>query len=557
MKAIYNKRPLINAFIATLLVLISTLSIPHSVYAASATVTPDTGVVGSTVVISGNGFSGSLATIHWDGQVVAEKVPISESGAIDFELQVPNGIMGDHTLFIDDDSNWEASTATLDFTVIPGIKITPKMGPIWSKISIIGAGFPAREEGISIIWDDEEPIVTSAAADNSGRWTADIDVTNVPQGEHTISARSNSISAEQIGKVPFTVVPWATMEPTSGPVGTKVKISAWGFITSEDGVTFTFDNVIILTNVTAEANGRVITDGTMRPDGQQRPHLIIPETVQGIHEIGIYGSSFTPKGTFPSFDFEVIPSIVVEPSFGKQGTHTFIAGNGFSANDPITIKFDTMIVKDDLVTSDKGSFECTYIVPQTTNTEHTITVESASGDILEAPFTTEKTVTTDISLLSPGNTTGIELFSSVGQVLSGGIKYFAGIGKYLKGTDKVLYTFTPVKFDWSDAHGIDNIRYVIEFTNVEDPYRPVLSRIVVGNSEYTLTEEDALMVGNYRWKVGIINSAGEVDEWSEDRTFTVSSMPTRVSILSIVIIVLILAAIIFAILTIRANVINR
>ena len=81
----------------------------------------------------------------------------------------------------------------------------------------------------------------------------------------------------------FTIGPYCTATPLSGPVGTKVTISGKGFRTGEDGVTFTWDGPIIDTNFTAQPNGTFSWP------------ITVPPSVKGEHTIGIYGSSFTPK----------------------------------------------------------------------------------------------------------------------------------------------------------------------------------------------------------------------------------------------------------------------
>ena len=104
-----------------------------------------------------------------------------------------------------------------------------------------------------------------------------------------------------LGKYPST--PYIKMQPLTGPAGTKLNIYGWGFRANEDGITVTWDGEIITVNIRAETDGSVIIDGSSVPpgspihDGTTRAVIYVPPSTQGTHILGVYGSSFTPKGT--------------------------------------------------------------------------------------------------------------------------------------------------------------------------------------------------------------------------------------------------------------------
>ena len=101
-------------------------------------------------------------------------------------------------------------------------------------------------------------------------------------------------------------------------------ISGVGFRRGEDGVTFTWDGPIIDTNFIA------------KPDGSFSWPITVPPSVKGSHIIGIYGSSFTPKGIVPDIEFEVTPSIDLTPSSLINSRDLEVDGNGFNANESVT-----------------------------------------------------------------------------------------------------------------------------------------------------------------------------------------------------------------------------
>ena len=199
------------------------------------------------------------------------------------------------------------------------------------------------------------------------------------------SAPGNDVPKQ--GKYPS--VPYVQIEPVSGPVGTKLYIYGWGFRTGEDGMTVTWDNVIILCNVVAEVDGGLIIDGSKRLDGTTRETIYIPESTQGTHIIGVYGSSFTPIGIVNDTEFEVIPDIRPVPEADIKGTKVNIIGTGFAANEVVTLSIKDMgsEAETTATASELGSFEAANIVPAIKGTQYGVTASGNRGNSAGATFT--------------------------------------------------------------------------------------------------------------------------------------------------------------------------
>ncbi|MCJ7828384.1 MAG: hypothetical protein MUP81_01425, partial [Dehalococcoidia bacterium] len=221
---------------------------PVPVHASNISIGPASGTISTSIHINGNGFSGRLATIYWDNQIILSKVPISETGELTFDLQVPPACKGSHTIKITDDSNWTSSTASATFTVLPGITIFPRIGWPYTSITVTGNGFACFEKDIKVTWD-KTVLPISAAANQFGIWSINFEAPESAKGEYYISAFSSSTDVSEIGEHKFIVGPFAKMQPSSGPVGTEITIEGFGFRTSEDGITITWDNQIILCNL--------------------------------------------------------------------------------------------------------------------------------------------------------------------------------------------------------------------------------------------------------------------------------------------------------------------
>jgi tetratricopeptide (TPR) repeat protein len=189
------------------------------------------------------------------------------------------------------------------------------------------------------------------------------------------------------GKYPL--IPYVQIEPVSGPVGTKLFIYGWGFRTGEDGMTVTWDDEIILCNVVAEVDGSLIIDGSKRLDGTTRETIYVPESTQGIHIIGVYGSSFTPIGVVNDTEFEIIPNIRSVPEPDIKGTKVNITGTGFASNEVVSLSIESMVSDEDTTaTADElGSFEAAIIVPTLKETQYGVIASGNRGNSAEAGFT--------------------------------------------------------------------------------------------------------------------------------------------------------------------------
>ncbi len=529
------------ALVTILLPLILLVFPPAPVHATSITLNPASSTVGTSVLISGEGFAGHLATIYWDGQVVVTDVPISETGKLTYNLNVPHACKGDHIIRVNDDSHWASSTASVTFTVLPQIEVRPRIGRAWTNIVIIGNGFATYEKDIKITWDGNVLVGSSIAADKLGKWSINLDITDTTKGEHFIGAFSSVTDAAEVAEVMFIVSPLAKVEPVSGSVGTEITINGFGFRIGEDGITITYDGEIIKCNIVAEA------------DGSWSTTLDIPASTQGYHTIGVFGSSFTPKGVVPSTDFEVIPQIEPQPASGSKGTQVTITGTGFAKDEAITFTFDTMTLDTAATTDDTGTFSAILEVPQSKGKEHTITATGSDGNSAQAIFITEKTPPSAPQLLSPEQGAKLEIFDSVGDVVLGTAKYLIRIVDYLRGSKQAGLWPALATFDWSEVADSNGVSYILQVARANDFSSPVLAREGLVSPDYTLSEEDILTSGSYSWRIKAVDDVGNESPWSEVWKFEVISMSSQVLILSSIIPVLFIAVLIFGILTWRVN----
>ncbi len=509
------------------------LAHPVPVHAAGITVSPASGTVGTSIQLSGNGFSGRLATIRWDDQILLIKVPISETGELTYNLKVPSACRGNHIIKITDDSNWTSSTASATFTVVPGITISPRTGRPYALVTVIGNGFACLERDIKITWNGNV-LSGSATANHLGTWGINFEVPDAEKGEYSIGAFSSSTNASEIDEQRFVVSPFAKVEPTSGPVGTEIIIDGFGFRTGEDGITITWDGEIILCNIVGG------------PDGSWSNTLNIPPGTKGYHTIGVYGSSFTPKGIVPDADFLVVPNVELQPTSGNKGTRVTVNGAGFAKDETITLSFEGMTLDIEAAADNTGSFNVAFEAPQSRVKNSKVKATGSAGDSAEAIFIVEKIAPLAPTLLSPEQGTRLEIFDSVGDVFLGTAKLLIGSIRFDGSGQRALGS--PVAtFDWSDVNAESNITYTLEIARGDDFSSQVLLKERLVDSEYTLSKDDTLGKDIYIWRVKAVDDIGNESPWSEVQEFEMIPMSNQVLILSIVIPILVIATIVAAV----------
>jgi hypothetical protein len=510
------------AFLAIILFAPSiVLTSPSPVHASNIDITPSSGVVGTNIQIDGDGFAGRLATVYWDDRMILDKIPISESGQLSFDFQTPTDTKGSHVIKINDDSNWVNSAASATFTIKPGISIFPSVGRPYSSITVIGNGWASLEKDINVTWD-KNVLPGSVTANYLGVWSVNIEVPGPDKGEYYIGAFSSSTAASEIGEHKFIAGPLAKIQPTSGPVGSEIAMEGYGFRTSEDGITITWDNVILECNFIAGTDG--VLDIT----------FTIPPAIEGNHVVGLFGSDFTPKGVIPDMNFYVVPNIELQPSSGNKGTKVTVNGTGFNADETVALSYGGTSLNIEATAGGNGSFTTSFMPPQSAVQENNVTAIGTNGNSAEALFIIDRVTPPAPTLVFPGQGARLEAFDSVGNVFLGTIKQLFGIISFRNAEQRGL-GLSGTTFDWSDINTQGKTTYTLEITNDSDFSSPVIIKNELLDSKYTLSKNDILAIGSHNWRVRAVDDTGNEGLWSDAQEFEVVPMSNKVLILSLVI----------------------
>jgi hypothetical protein len=289
------------------------------------------GPAGTPVTVTSKAFPANDAvTLKFNGQNMGT-TSTSPTGTYSATFVVPSGTSpGRYIVLATDGTN----TYDTPFVVGPApsislpVQSTAKVG---DGVRVMGTNFfPNSLVELSFdgqdIFEDPGPTPYSIATDSSGSFTAIIEMVESVAGSHAIGAKD---SFGDSATTSITIIPSATLFPTSGNTGSTVNIyspQGNGFAGSST-ITLSFDGVPLTTS------SAITTDAT----GSFGAQFTIPSSAQvGLHNIRIsdtLGNSFTTSFTVTSVGTPAfsVQNVVTGLSCGSNCSPTqfaFIPDNG-------------------------------------------------------------------------------------------------------------------------------------------------------------------------------------------------------------------------------------
>ena len=331
---------------------------------------------------------------------------------------------------------------------------------------------------------EETECTTVATGELAPGTTTDIVVTfTIPEasyGTNYIQFRRYHRPDEPYGFI-FKVLPGLELSPKSAPPGAKVTINGTGF-PDEEEVALSFDG---------EDTG--LAEVTTNNVGTFTAIFTIPDAIAGKHEFkasaeGMFG---TPD---PTASLQVVPAITLAPKLPEIGSEATVSGRGFAASSLITVEYDDQAVVDSPQTDELGNFTETFTVPETSESEHEITVTDGAGN----------TVTLNLSL--EGNP------PPAPATVSPQAERFGWFGSQV------------VAFSWTAVDDPSGITYTLEIGDnlTFFPLAPGMRKTELAQTSCLV----GLEPGTYYWRVKAVDGAGNEGEW------TLSPYPFRVGFFS-------------------------
>jgi hypothetical protein len=563
----YNKvfRILAVAVIFSLLM----LALPATpTLAASLTLSPTSGAAGTTVTLTGTGFSSA-----YNGQNVFIFFGINcvtsalvTSGTISASFPVPSTYTTTETVAVTVQNDEGTTLATAYFIVTArSITLSLSSGCVGDTVTVSGSGFDANS-GISIYFD--ATYVGAATALATGTFSgATFIVPESYRGNHTIKAQDASLN---YATATFTVLQSITVTPTSGGVGDMLTVNGNAFA-GNSGVTIYFDSATVGT-ATTNASGTFSSVVT----------FAAPSSSRGSHTIKAQDYS----GNYATATFTIAQKITITPTSGVAGTTVTITGNGFSPSRTITIYYNAALVTTTpttITTDSTGAFTAisftvpaglagTYPVEASDGTYGASANFTATIEVTVSPATTEAEpgyVGDEITVSGTGFKPNSEItitytsetarfttqsdangaFSCTFKVPKSAhgahtITAIDTIGNSLQVTF-IMESEAPAApkpllpedgkkakakahFDWEDVTDDSSpVTYDLQIATDEEFTEDsiLVDKPGLDTSEYTLTEEEKLESSekdtSYYWRVRAVDAASNASDWTTPSAFRV------------------------------------
>jgi len=485
---------------------------------ASIHLSPSSGVPGTEVTIYGYNFTddewveiyydGSLLYLNVDG-TYTDAVKADSKGDFRVTFIIPESYKGEHAVLAEDT---EGKIASRDFRVRPGLTVSPEEGPVGTMVTVEGRGFAKDETGVEVryyINDNYEVVVNDIEADENGSWEETFQIPSSTRGTHNIRARGDDSSLAAVSGATFRVIPeinildgpsGSVVDEPSGSPGESITMTGSGFAIGERDIKILFAGAAVVTDIRA--------DGT----GYWEENFEVPEMPIGTYSVTAYGE-WTPERDITALSFEIGSGLVLSLSEGHVGMNLTVAGRGFATNEDVNIMYEDSEVAT-ATTDDKGSFEISFLVPESKYGSRLITARDDEDNEATAVFTMESDPPDTLELISPADG------DRVGFVVR----------------------IRP-QFKWSEVSDDSGVYYSLQISasaNVTASGEfadPIVSKEGLVGTNYTLEKAEALRYGTYYWIVRAVDGAENAGNWTAVYSFRAGLLPLWAFIVIIVAIV--------------------
>jgi len=457
-----------------------------TVTARTITLSPSTGYVGDTVIISGTGFAAnSPITFYFDSVIVTAVTSTTNANGSfpNTTFTIPSTSRGGHTIEARDAS---LNSATATFAVANKITVSPTSGAVGDTVTINGTGFAASSP-ITFYFDDVS-VGTATYTNLNGSFTNNtFTIPSTSRGSHTIKAQDAS---GNYAIATFTVAHKITITPTSGVSGISVTVSGTGFGANRP-ITIKYNNNLVTTtpaSITTDANGSFSASFT------------VLASIAGTYKVDATDGTNTASANFVSTTDATISQTTSEAAPGYVGMPLTITGTGFKPNATVTVTYTSDPVTLATVPTDaNGNFSVKVTIPPSAGGSHAITVTDGYTT-KQFTFVMESTAPAIPPPLLP--MMGVKAKSKA---------YFdwEDVTKDVKGADE---RSTPVT-------------YTLQIATDADFKTILLKKEGLTTSAYTLTDAEKLKSTKkeapYYWRLRAVDAASNASDWTGAGTFYV------------------------------------
>jgi hypothetical protein len=506
---------LLSRLLIVLVVCLVSLALPARPAQASGayiTLSPISGVAGTNVTVRGYNFTAAegIDIYYYRNTVRVLVLEVESDGGGYFKdtFTVPESYAGAHEVRAYIDTSIQA---TEDFTVEPGLTVSPEKGPVGGNVTVEGHGFAEDEEGIELRYyldGTYTTIATNIEANTYGNWQNSFPIPSSDMGVHKIDAQGDDSRFYQVEDASFEVTPQLSLDESSGSPGENITMTGYGFVAGGTHITILF------------AGQEVATDITANDKGYWQGSFKVPELPKGTYKVTAQGQ-LTPQEAITALSFAIMPGLVLSPTEGYVGMNLTVGGQGFAANKDVVVKYDGS-QKATAITNNKGSFEAIFPVPESQHGSRELAARDAADNEATAIFTMESDPPDIPELISPPDGSGVGFIGNVRPT-----------------------------FEWSEVSDDSGVRYSLQIatsdavTGTGAFADPMVSVTGLVGTNYTLNATEALSYGTYYWIVQAVDRAGNKSNWTDPISLRVGLLPLWAFILIIVAIVALIGALVY------------
>ena len=315
-------------------------------------VSPTSGLAGTTVAVSGSGWTPSVNVTLSLGALPWTLLLADSYGALTGTPKIPtNAVQGVNQIAAVQGS----LSASTTFTVVAaGLTLTPASGPKGTTVLITGNAFTKNETDNEIVLGN-----LTFAGLTWGTKTITIDTTGVMQPTSLPVPSGAAVGSNQVvakDKYGVTAIatfivtkPTIAINPTTGPKGSTVVVTGSGWAANRS-VTIMLDGAPVQT-VSPDSTGAIAATASIPIDAESGSHAFTADD----GSVGNTAAAVT--FTIPG------PVIAVIPNSGVASTTVTVSGSGFGAYFPIELTMANIFQVGTVISNAMGGFSYTFNVP--------------------------------------------------------------------------------------------------------------------------------------------------------------------------------------------------